>query len=105
MEGRQIKVNLTGLTAPSGSAVEYMEWLKAKIESIPEEFRESAIYEVIEDPANYDPNWVYKTFYYFRPQTKDEAEVEMYHAMRQRKETESKERMMLRQLQHKYGKE
>jgi len=91
---KRIKIGLPDIRVPNGNAVEFLDWFTLKLNSIPEEFRSSAIYETYDDGDGYGLNWVSATFYYYRPETEEEK--------KKREELDKKriENIRIRDLRH-----
>lgn len=82
---------------PPAKVTDLIEWLRAKLEAIPKEFRDNAVYEILPQEG-----WCEYAVYYYRPETDDEFEERRIAVHRQQYQTRISEIATLERLRAKY---
>lgn len=88
---------------PEENAFQFLTWFEEKINSIPEEFRETAKVE-LEPVSGYDGgSYASIEIYYYRPETEEETKVRESKEKNRAELLRQRELKRLEELKRKYG--
>ena len=91
-------------TSPPENLIEHIKWLEEKLQSIAEEFRESAVVRIYADEGYGDPTLIYK-IWFSRPETDHEESTRERQDQARDEAVRERELAELAKLRAKYGSE